>query len=431
MEPHHDNAPISPLTNATLLCGTHTPTPAGAAITAEEYYPKSSTYNHHSSSRNDDYHHHDHHRQPNHSSSAVDPPYRGGGGGGGGGERCFSPQSDHAQYASDVDSSVENRIPPGDNRESHRNQYRGDGQKYQQYNSTRDDSRFEESYSREQRHFSHPPKITSYDKRHDDMEQTTPRDVPKQVVAYPVETASYSRERRRHNSHVPTPERRDDYSASSYQSHSSTSAPRQGPTNEYSYYSNTNSITHNHHRHPSPDRYNEGYGRQDKPQLRVEIPISPNVPQGRVSSHGTDSRGSNNYSHAPSHHHNPHHNSNMHGPNTHSSTYSASIESKDYPVTSGQNHSYGSAPLHSSSNNPRPPPPPPPPPLQHQSNRSRPPKSPRVIVANEQRHQSEARHQILKEIRQATNMRNSALDDDDRGFWDRQIATLNESFKKL
>jgi len=37
----------------------------------------------------------------------------------------------------------------------------------------------------------------------------------------------------------------------------------------------------------------------------------------------------------------------------------------------------------------------------------------------------------MKEIRQATNMRNSALDEDDRRFWDRQIATLNESFKKL
>ena len=55
----------------------------------------------------------------------------------------------------------------------------------------------------------------------------------------------------------------------------------------------------------------------------------------------------------------------------------------------------------------------------------------RAENAEKEREKSEARHQILKEIHQATNMRKSALDDNDRSFWDRQIATLNESFKKL
>lgn len=55
----------------------------------------------------------------------------------------------------------------------------------------------------------------------------------------------------------------------------------------------------------------------------------------------------------------------------------------------------------------------------------------RVAIAQKEREKSEARHQILKEIHQATDMRKSALDDNDRRFWDRQIATLNESFKNL
>lgn len=44
---------------------------------------------------------------------------------------------------------------------------------------------------------------------------------------------------------------------------------------------------------------------------------------------------------------------------------------------------------------------------------------------------SEARHQMLKEISQATTMRNSALEEEDRKFWDKQIATLNRSFQQL
>eukprot|EP00986_Skeletonema_menzelii_P010646 scaffold5273_cov158-Skeletonema_menzelii.AAC.7 len=56
---------------------------------------------------------------------------------------------------------------------------------------------------------------------------------------------------------------------------------------------------------------------------------------------------------------------------------------------------------------------------------------PRYLQAEDSRRQSQARTQILKEIKQATNMRNSAMDDNDRKFWDRQIATLNATFRKL
>jgi hypothetical protein len=54
-----------------------------------------------------------------------------------------------------------------------------------------------------------------------------------------------------------------------------------------------------------------------------------------------------------------------------------------------------------------------------------------VAVAERERKKSYARHQILKEIHQATNMRNEALDANDKRFWERQIDTLKESFKNL
>jgi len=47
------------------------------------------------------------------------------------------------------------------------------------------------------------------------------------------------------------------------------------------------------------------------------------------------------------------------------------------------------------------------------------------------RQESEARQQILREIRQAQDMRDNAGNDDDKAFWDRQIDTLNESLLKL
>lgn len=64
------------------------------------------------------------------------------------------------------------------------------------------------------------------------------------------------------------------------------------------------------------------------------------------------------------------------------------------------------------------------------SDLSQAPRTPRVIKAEAERRKSKARSQILKEISQATNMRETATDEKDRKFWDRQIMTLNESFKK-
>jgi len=51
--------------------------------------------------------------------------------------------------------------------------------------------------------------------------------------------------------------------------------------------------------------------------------------------------------------------------------------------------------------------------------------------AEYEKSQSEARQHLLREISAATTMRNSALDEDDRKFWERQIDTLNQSFRKL
>ena len=83
-------------------------------------------------------------------------------------------------------------------------------------------------------------------------------------------------------------------------------------------------------------------------------------------------------------------------------------------------------------------------PTQHYTPRGRPPphnnsqsiavatnSSKRQLNAEVERKKSQARYQILKEISAATNMRNTSLNDKDVNFWDRQIYTLNESFKKL
>ena len=57
--------------------------------------------------------------------------------------------------------------------------------------------------------------------------------------------------------------------------------------------------------------------------------------------------------------------------------------------------------------------------------------SKRIADANLLKEQSEARHQILKEIRQAMEMRDLTRDSADRQFWDRQVNTLNASLKTL
>ena len=45
--------------------------------------------------------------------------------------------------------------------------------------------------------------------------------------------------------------------------------------------------------------------------------------------------------------------------------------------------------------------------------------------------ESEARHQILREVRQAMEMRDISTDANDHSFWEKQVATLNASLKKL
>lgn len=55
----------------------------------------------------------------------------------------------------------------------------------------------------------------------------------------------------------------------------------------------------------------------------------------------------------------------------------------------------------------------------------------RIAAANLMKEQSEARHQILKEVRQAMEMRDLSTDASNRRFWERQMKTLNASLKRL
>jgi len=55
----------------------------------------------------------------------------------------------------------------------------------------------------------------------------------------------------------------------------------------------------------------------------------------------------------------------------------------------------------------------------------------RIADANLMKEQSEARHQILKEVRQAMEMRDLSTDARNRRFWERQMKTLNASLKRL
>ena len=57
--------------------------------------------------------------------------------------------------------------------------------------------------------------------------------------------------------------------------------------------------------------------------------------------------------------------------------------------------------------------------------------SKRLADAALMKEQSEARHQILREVRQAMEMRDISTEADDRSFWEKQIATLNNSLKRL
>ena len=202
--------------------------------------------------------------------------------------------------------------------------------------------------------------------------------VPRQVV-YPNEhpTVEGRNDDRYYDASAPSPERRDEYSGSSTIHTYSTYTPRQAPpptppANEYNNMPYSPGGGSNYH--------HQQYSRQsqDASRLSIEIPVSPQVPN----------------------------NGNARQP-----PYS------DGPATSnnrGRSSSYNPHPNHNK-----------------YSTQIYPTKSPRLIHAEHERTQSQARHQILKEIAQATNMKKSALDEKDRKFWERQIMTLNESFKKL
>eukprot|EP00956_Cyclotella_meneghiniana_P024727 scaffold50084_cov67-Cyclotella_meneghiniana.AAC.3 len=133
---------------------------------------------------------------------------------------------------------------------------------------------------------------------------------------------------------------------------------------------------------PRRSSHSETY-RESKPNLSVTIPVSP---MDSSKSHHQDRH----YQHPPP-------------PNSSRSGYRSAPSSYhvQQPYTSRSE------------------------PSQHQKSQTR------TAVADREREKSEARHQIMKEIHQATNMRNSALDSNDRRFWDKQIATLNASFKNL
>lgn len=189
-------------------------------------------------------------------------------------------------------------------------------------------------------------------------------------VNIPTHVSYQSRESRtEHRFGNASPDRRDDYSGSTIPTYS-TVTPRRASRSSHEY---------------RPPAQESGLN------LRIDIPNSPNVPI-----------------------------------NAHQLGYLNNDRYCQYhqPPSTVQSSSHRSAPISASHNHPP------------YSTRSEPADyshstQTRVMNAQREQERSEARHQILKEIHQATEMRNSALDDNDRRFWDMQIATLNKSFRNL
>ena len=203
--------------------------------------------------------------------------------------------------------------------------------------------------------------------RYDDMDHHYENErIESGDYRYPDDRQSHRHQRDNIPSQVSYPsslaDRRDDYSGSTIPTHS----------------------TEHQRRNPSPQEHRHQHVRQDsRPNLRVDIPISPIVsPNNQQSYHGQG------------YHQQQHHTSR-------SSGYHCAPSQNNPPITTRSD------------------------PIPQPSRASR------VAVAERERKKSYARHQILKEIHQATNMRNEALDANDKRFWERQIATLNESFKNL
>jgi hypothetical protein len=290
----------------------------------------------------------------------------------------WSPQSDHATTnlydyhlrGADVDPPLENYTPSGRGLydESHRYSMQTRGERY--------NNEKVHSYSGGQFHPQPSPDRYYHEKHYDPMERYTDvRSVPKQVV-YPV-PGELPHDQRNYD---PSLDKRDDESISSIHSLSSyTTSRRQAP--------------------PPPlyhSRQHEyDYDRSQK--LRVEVPVSPDMPLPNAR-HSTRSRGS-----SASYHRCPQHYQQRYQQHSVGGVYSSAEYNEGRTSRRG------------------------PPPSQNEPSH----KSSRSIRAEGERKQSEARHQILKEIHQATNMRNTALDDTEKKFWEMQIATLNDSFKKL
>ncbi|KAL7478995.1 hypothetical protein ACHAW6_004746 [Cyclotella cf. meneghiniana] len=226
---------------------------------------------------------------------------------------------------------------------------------------------------RELEYYDDRARYQSYDNHRDDRNTHYTNERPNQPVYYnsgnvPTQVSNSSHESQRERRYNDTsPDSRDDYSGSTIPTHST--------------------VNHNRGRNDNQEA---------RPQLRVEIPVSPIVPQNIQQSsfvQGTGNNLNDTYQHRP--------------PNT-------SRSSGYHPASSAP-------PRHNQ------------PPITTRSEPMKHPQRPdsRVAIAERERQKSEARHQIMKEIHQATNMRNSAIDEDDRRFWDRQIATLSESFKNL
>lgn len=210
------------------------------------------------------------------------------------------------------------------------------------------------------------PRGTSFDQARSEMRQFgNNNDRADGHIPTHVSYQSHDSRQEHHRSNT-SPDRRDDYSGSTIPTYSTVTPTRA-----------SNSPHLNHARHEA------------RPNLRVDIPISPNVLPNNTQ---------------PLAYH-------QHQPPTGQPNTSRSSGYYSVPTSNNYNH-----PPNSTRSYPT-----------NQSQRTQ----GRVAVAEREREKSEVRHQLLKEIHQATDMRNSALDENDRKFWDRQIATLNESFKHL
>ncbi|KAL3778943.1 hypothetical protein HJC23_001244 [Cyclotella cryptica] len=234
----------------------------------------------------------------------------------------------------------------------------------------------DERQRRDQKHYDDRGRYQPNDNQRHEHNTHYTNERPNQPAHYngsnvPTQVSYSSHESQRERRYKNTsPDCRDDYSGSTIPTHSTV----------------------------NPGPHNRGHYDNQEPRqhLRVDIPVSPIVPANIQQSSYVQGMGN--------HHNDTYQNS---PPNT--------SRSSGYQPTSSAPSYHNHPPITSRSD-----------PMDHSQRPDT-----RVAIAERERQKSEARHQIMKEIHQATNMRNSAIDENDRRFWDRQIATLNESFKQL